>query len=196
MFTSALASTETAVVCCPSGFSVDPYAGCYSHFPVTSLADETGCYLSRSGGPVSQSMTTYTYEFWGESTTVTQNNIVFPTETDGDSVSRVTITFDESGVPPRSVAPIVALPSDGNETHVGIATVTPIYLVNSGEGGDGEGGDGDGEDGDGEDGDDEGGDGGNAAGRLSPVADWRPIAGVLGAWAVSVTAGLGLLAAW
>jgi len=197
MFTSALASTETAIVCCPSGFSAFPYGGCYSHFPVTSLAGETGCVLTRSATGISQEMQTYTYEFWGESTTVTINNLVFPTETDGESVSTITLIFDESGVPPETDAPIIARPTGDNQTELrGIAVVMPLYLVHSGErdGSNDQGGDGN--DDDEEEGDDEGGNGENAARGLSPVADWRPIAGVLGAWVVSVAAGLGLLAGW
>ncbi|KAK0388858.1 hypothetical protein NLU13_5101 [Sarocladium strictum] len=191
MFTSALASTETAVVCCPSGFSVDPYAGCFSNFPVTSLADKTGCIRSATGGEaISQERTTYTYEFWGDTTTATQNNIELPTET--EFYSTVTITFDGSGFPDVTDGLLGPRPTGDDATELqGVAIVTPLFLVQDGrdnDGGDDE--DREDEENQDEDNDDGSSDDNNVAGRLSPVA------GVLAAWGLSVAAGFGVLVAW
>lgn len=204
MFTSALGSSETAVICCPTGFSIDPYGGCYSHFPTSELAGETACYRVATGTDlVSDIRRLVTYEFWGESTTGTARSFDFPTAT--DRYSSVTVTFDDEGMP-QTYLPLIGGPGGDDDDDLefkGIAVVAPLYLVQGEEDGDGSSGNG-GEDEDenadgNDDGDeDEGGndedsnedDDDNDAGRLTPTT------GVLAPWGFSFAAGLGLLIAW
>ena len=197
MFTSALAPTETAIVCCPSGFSIDPLGGCYSNFPVSKLAGKTACFSQATVDDwLTEELFTRTFEYWGETTTIRANNVVLETNT--DYYTTVTVTFDESGVP-RETGGSLTGPIGVNDLtkQQGVAAVSPIYLVHGGEAGGSDvedrekEGDGQTENNKTEDGD---GDDDSAAGR--PFATWGPADGVRLAWVFSVAAGFGLLVAW
>lgn len=205
MLTSVLASTETAVVCCPTGYTIDPYGGCISYFPARRLAEKTGCFRSVEGtAGASQERYEYTYDFWGDTTTVSRYSFVFPT--DPDATKTVTFTFDSSGWPLETEELMMARPTgDDSLKHRGLAAVNPLYLVHSGEDNrDDEGGADDEDEDEGDvDGDqnednndDDEDDDDSAAGRLSPGANWVSITGVLATWGFSAAAGLGLLIAW
>ncbi|KAL2207057.1 hypothetical protein CC79DRAFT_1332879 [Sarocladium strictum] len=205
MFTSALEPSETAVICCPSGFGIDPYGACYSNIPISELAGKSACWGQATGDvepPNENERETITWGFWGDSTTVTRHVYDFPTAT--DYYSTVTVTLDDDGIPETGVPLIGRLRGEYDDDDLkGIVAVSPLYLVHRGEDGDGSGGNGGGnenedenEDGDGNDedeGSDEEGsnedDDDNAAGHLSPTT------GVFAA-GFSFAAGLGLLIAW
>ncbi|KAH8172174.1 hypothetical protein LIA77_08942 [Sarocladium implicatum] len=201
MFTSALASTETAIACCPSGYKVDPYAGCYSTLPLSRLASKTACVAHVTGtASIGFDEFRRTFEFWGETRTVNTFAIMAPTETEQYALD--TVTLDESGWPQETGEMFRVVPnSEDGDSYEALAVVAPLYLVKTQEddGGSGESRENDNKDGDGDDGQEESGNGGDdddsAAGRLSPGASWGSIAGVLATWGFSVAAGVGLLVA-
>ncbi|KAH8172173.1 hypothetical protein LIA77_08941 [Sarocladium implicatum] len=190
MLTSALKPLETAVVCCPRGYSADPYNGCVSHFPVTELASKKGCYLHADVFGVGSDVFEYTYEFWGKTTSVmatVTSSLSISVETP-ISTSTSTVTLDESGRPRKTDEEYLAgetgiLGPDAELT--GLAVVQPIYMIYENRDDYGR----DNEDNERDDDD-------NSSGRLSPGASWESIGGVVAVWGVSIAAGLGLLLAW
>jgi hypothetical protein len=178
-----------------SGFSADPYAGCYSNFPVSELAGETACTRSYTGTLSATAsddsdwfqQTEYTFTFYGTTGTgmginATAISLANPTDTNSENYVTYTATFDASGTPTGD-----GFDEDGyfgSETNrTGIAQRMPIFMVHSGEGADAEPSD--------------GGDQPAAAGRNVMLgSSWTAVGAVLTAWGVGMAAGVGLLAAW
>lgn len=201
MFTSVLGPTETGVACCPSGYTADPWAHCYSNFPVSDLAGETACQTTYTGtatrsfdptqGPPTP--TVYTFTYFGTTTTGEAFNVTALNEESGqtDTASEnwltVTGTFDATGIP-QATETESGFGSDDwawigpPENRTGVAQRSPIFLIQPG---------GQGEEGEGEGAEDKP----ASAGRVAPAA-WTTIGAVMAAWGVGMVAGVGLLAAW
>ncbi|KAH7366993.1 hypothetical protein B0T11DRAFT_49597 [Plectosphaerella cucumerina] len=187
MFTSVLAPTETAVACCPSGYTADPFAGCYSQFPLTQLANKTAChyvYAGEASEPptLDQDVYTYTFEFFGTTTTAEAYAATIPADWNlSDNFNTSTQTIGPSGVPTGFLYGFNVSAAD----VTGVAQRQPIWLVHSGE--------------ESEDGEEAGGDSSEtpSAGRaVAPNTAWTAVIGVMAAWGVGMAAGVGLLAAW
>jgi hypothetical protein len=188
MFTSVLAPTETAVACCPSGYTADPYAGCYSQFPLTQLANKTACNYVYAGDALQTPVVgeddvyTYTFDYYGTTTTATAYSAIIPPEwTNSNNLNTSTQTVGPSGIPTGFIYDLNVSSAD----VTGVAQRQPVWLVYSGE--------------ESEDGEEAGGDASEtpSAGRaIAPNTAWTAIIGVMAAWGVGMAAGVGLLAAW
>ncbi|KAH6695390.1 hypothetical protein F5X68DRAFT_198363 [Plectosphaerella plurivora] len=190
MLTSVLAPAETAVACCPSGFSIDPYMGCYSHFPATELANKTGCWYLYTGDSAlpEPSYYNYTWAYHGTTTVVEEFSMSFPIDwIESDDFSTSTVTLDASGNLPTESANYGDYPPTNAPSYTGIAVREPVWLVHGGDGSEGSGDEG------GEDSESES---PSAARGLAPSPAWGAIFGVLAAWGVGMVAGVGLLVVW
>ncbi|KAH6688433.1 hypothetical protein F5X68DRAFT_260925 [Plectosphaerella plurivora] len=174
--TSVLASTETAIVCCPSGFSAHPVNGCYSYASLSVLASSTLCMSAYDWENLVTTELTRNFEYFGTPITQVFNVAVTPTSTGtaaaNYSIVYSTVTMDASGLP------VIEGTAEATPTEVVVYWAPFNYLINSGEDGEGQGG-----------GDSAGetggtGNGESAAQSLRPVTSW-----LVGAAALFWTAG-------
>ncbi|KAM0327207.1 hypothetical protein ACHAQA_006340 [Verticillium albo-atrum] len=207
VFTSALEPQETAVLCCPSGYTMgvrEP--NCYSNFPRTELAGSTGCARelvpSTSGAEIPEltdmpRSTTVTWVWQGTTTSQVQP-VWAPYPTEGLKTVTSTFTFDEEGRPSGAG-------HDGTDDfYIGVKGTSAIILFNEGpaetsgtappssssSGAPSNSSDTDGGSDDDAENVDE-----SAGSALRPTSMWGAVGGMMVVWTVGALAGAGLIAA-
>ncbi|KAM0282816.1 hypothetical protein ACHAQH_002820 [Verticillium albo-atrum] len=133
VITSALDAQETAVLCCPSGYTMNlREPSCHTNFPVSELAGSTGCVISSvpKNTAVSSfddglefSSSTYVWDYEGTTTTQVFDIPYVVDEQDWETFTSQ-YTFDESGKPTDEPFP--------DSDYVGIKIKAAILLVNDG----------------------------------------------------------------
>ncbi|KAF3353827.1 hypothetical protein VdG1_04556 [Verticillium dahliae VDG1] len=173
MLTSILEPTQTAVACCPSGYSVNPYQGCWSNFPLSELAGRTACQYRYNGTGLGDGneLRTETFDFAGVTTTATLGKFPFTTgwRDTSDAVTYV-IPFDSSGLPEETASGLAAFGKEpcgrnGNGNNNEEATTNNPGSTVGGE---------------------------ESAARPLMPNRWAAIGTILGAWGISVIAGVAL----
>lgn len=194
MFTSVLEPTETAFACCPSGFTADMYAGCYSNFPLVELAGSTACRVryapTGNDGRLDEPIATETWSYDGTTTTQSVRGMPFTSGwRDSDEAHTETVPFDSEGYP----EPTGTQGGYGNRSFLqAVAVAQPLFLINDGSE---ESAAPSGTESEASATPSESGTEQSAARALAP-SGWGMIGGIMAAWGISMLAGVGLLAAW
>ncbi|KAH6982490.1 hypothetical protein EDB80DRAFT_592744 [Ilyonectria destructans] len=168
----ALNPGETCVVCCPSGFTVDPIGGCYSNFPIISFTASTACvpYANQDYEP-----TPVTFSYNGEDVT---GNYWANTKTEAASITSTNTILVIESYSGEGLT-MSALPKSA---FTGFTHIPMVFLVNGGDDG--------GDNGDGNL-DDDGGPNAAAGGRATLDSG---LATLIVVWGVAGLIGVGLVA--
>ncbi|KAH8174770.1 hypothetical protein LIA77_06189 [Sarocladium implicatum] len=156
---SALEAGETAILCCPSGWTVHPYGRCHTNFPIESLDTSTLCAAF-----VTADFQTTTYAFTYFDETVTATEVVNAASDLPEVIEYHTFILTDTDSPNNTVINDEGEAYDAlfSEDVTGYKYLPMVVLVNKGDDGDNEEGDDDGQNNDsGNEGGDEGEQSGN-----------------------------------
>ncbi|KAH6695479.1 hypothetical protein F5X68DRAFT_272813 [Plectosphaerella plurivora] len=198
MFTTVLEPTETAIACCPSGFTADMYAGCYSNFPLVDLAGSTACrvrYLPTGDNNDWRNSPVATETWSYDGTTTTEAIRAGPFTSgwrDSDEAHTESVPFNSEGYPEATGTQ----GGYGSDYFVqAVAVAQPLFLINDGSGSSEESAAPSETESEASATPSESGTEESAARALAP-SGWGMVGGIMAAWGVSMLAGVGLLAAW
>ncbi|KAH8646094.1 hypothetical protein BX600DRAFT_477139 [Xylariales sp. PMI_506] len=138
VFMEALAPSETAVVCCPSGYSANFWGACYSNVPRTSYTASTACARFITGDGKNNGFKTMNVTFTYDGAPVTteaeiQTTTSVPLETETAPIPAGTYLDEITGIVFAPAATLVRTASAGNKAFgvvaSGLAEVAAIWTA-------------------------------------------------------------------